>query len=169
MSYNIENAKKVLVALVQAGAKPSMLPLLMSQVAVETGNFDSNQFRINNNASGITYSTSGRQKNASRGNPLPIKEQPLVGGKRVIKYYYAKFPTLKDWAVDYLRIVNRSVTTATDVVDYAKKLKAQRYYADTLENYIKAIQGHFKRLTALGLTQIPADVITNVDDKKKIG
>lgn len=169
MSYNIDNAKKVLVALVQAGAKPSMLPLLMSQVAVETGDFDSNQFRINNNASGITFSTSGKQKNATRGNPLPMREQPIVNGKRVIKYYYAKFPTLKDWAIDYLRIVNRSVTTATDVVDYAKKLKAQRYYADTLQNYIRAIQGHFERLKKLGLFEIPANVITTVDDKKKIG
>lgn len=166
--YNIENAKKILIALAQAGANPTILPLLMSQVAHETGDFDSTQFKINNNASGITYTTSGRQKNATKGNPLPINEQPLVNGKRVIKYYYAKFPTLKDWAVDYMRIVGTNVLKATDVVDYAKRLKAQNYYKATVQTYTNGLKFHLNELTKLGLTKYDK-IATVVDEKKKLG
>lgn len=167
MAYNVDNAKKVLNALAMAGANPTVIPFLMSQVAHETGNFDSNLFRTHNNASGITFTTSGRQKNATRGNPLPLNEQPIVNGKRVTRYYYARFNSLKDWAIDYLRIVGNTVLNSKDIVEYARKLRERKYYTATLQSYTKALQSHLTRLEKLGLTKFVNSFDQSTMDEKK--
>ena len=150
MAYNSENAKKVLQALAAAGAPVTAIPFLMAQVAHETGNFDSNLFRTHNNASGITYTTSGRQKGATRGNPLPLNEQPIINGKRVTKYYYARFNSLKDWAVDYLRLVGKTVQQAKNLDQYATALKNRGYYKAPLSQYAAALRAHYDKLQKSG-------------------
>lgn len=146
IKYNVTNAKKVLQALINAGAKPDVIPFLMSQVAHETGDFDSPVFNKDNNASGIIYiGKPTKQLNATKGT----KRKASEGGN------YAKFNTLTDWAKDYLRIIGTAPSKATNIVEYAKLLKARGYYTDTLENYTKALQDHMAQLTADGLTNPP--------------
>jgi hypothetical protein len=146
MKYNVTNAKKVLQALITAGAKPAVIPFLMAQVAHETGDFDSNVFNSDNNASGIIYiGKPSKQINATRGTRRKASE----GGN------YAKFATLTDWARDYLRIIGTAPAKASNVTEYAKLLKARGYYTDTVENYTSALVGHIKELTSQGLTNPP--------------
>ena len=148
IKYNIENAKKVAKALLNAGASVTSLPFLMAQVAHETGDFNSRVFNSDNNASGIIYiAKPTKQKNATRGTARSSSE----GGN------YAKFFTLEDWARDYLRIIGTSIKKAKNIEEYAKNLKDRGYYTDTLENYTNALKGHISQLMQLGLTNPPVD------------
>jgi hypothetical protein len=148
--YNIENAKKVLKALIDAGAKTSVLPFLMAQVAHETGDFDSNVFRDNNNASGIMFiNKPTKQKNAKRGRAFPKNEG---------NYFYAHFNTLKDWAVDYLRIIGNLPLQATSLNDYAQRLKARKYYTASTSLYAKALNAHFEKLKNINLISNTSNV-----------
>lgn len=142
MAYNLNNAKRVLNALINAGANPVIIPFLMAQIAHETGDFDSKVFRENNNASGIMFINKSKQKNATKGNAFPSKEG---------NHFYANFATLKDWAVDYLRIIGNTPQKATSLNDYAQKLKNNGYYTDTVSNYANALNAHFKALNKAGI------------------
>lgn len=145
--YNLSNARKIIAALIAAGASPSILPFLICQVAHETGDFDSRVLRQNNNASGILFINKPlKQKNAVRGLAYPSREG---------RYWYANFKTLKDWAVDYLRIIGRIPQTASSLTDYANKLKARGYYTDSAENYSRALESHRKKLIKAGLLSKP--------------
>lgn len=154
IKYNIDNAKKVASALIFAGATPVSLPFLMAQVAHETGDFDSNVYRNNNNMSGITYiNKPSKQKNASRGTALP-KSEWSSPDKPI---YYAKFNTLTDWAKDYLRLVGSPVQKAKSIEEYAKMLKDRGYYTATLKEYTDSMKKHIAELTSLKLTNAPLD------------
>ncbi len=138
MTYNLDNLKKIATALNAAGLKGNTLYLALAQVAHETGGFNDKKITTHNNPAGITWINKKTiQLNATKGNPLP--EAP--------KYHYAKFATLKDWANDYLRIVGKKLRSATSPADYATKLKSGKYYTDTVKNYSKALDGHFKKIT----------------------
>ena len=157
--YNKTNAAKILQALKDAGASPKIIPFLMAQVAHETGNFQSRVFVQNNNASGIMFiNNPSRQKGATRGLLFPTKEQPK-NGKTI---YYANFATLKDWAIDYLRIVGKLPQQATNLTDYAIKLKQRGYYtADTIA-YARALHLHFKKLQDTGILSRIASNTANI-------
>jgi hypothetical protein len=145
--YNIANAKKIIKALIEAGASPTILPFLICQVAHETGDFDSRVFRLNKNASGIMFINKPlKQKNASKGLAYPSREG---------RYFYANFATLKDWAIDYLRVIGRTPQSAKNLTDYANKLRARGYYTDTASNYAKALESHRKQLIKAGLLSKP--------------
>lgn len=145
--YNISNAKKVIAALIAAGASPTVLPFLICQVAHETGDFDSRVFRQNNNASGIMWINKPlKQKNAKKGLAYPSREG---------RYFYAHFATLKDWAIDYLRVIGRTPQSAKNLTDYANKLRARGYYTDTSTNYARALESHRKKLIKAGLLSKP--------------
>lgn len=145
--YNISNAKKVIAALIAAGASPTVLPFLICQVAHETGDFDSRVFRQNNNASGIMWINKPlKQKNAKKGLAYPSREG---------RYFYAHFATLKDWAIDYLRVIGRTPQSAKNLTDYANKLRARGYYTDTATNYARALESHRKKLIKAGLLSKP--------------
>jgi hypothetical protein len=138
MTYNLTNLKKIAAALSAAGLSGNTLFLALSQVAHETGGFNDKKITTHNNPAGITWINKKTiQLNATKGNPLP--EAP--------KYHYAKFATLKDWANDFIRIVGKKLRSATSPADYAAKLKAGKYYTDTVKNYSKALEGHFKKVT----------------------
>jgi hypothetical protein len=150
MAYNIENAKKVTQALAAAGAPVTILPFLLAQVAHETGNFDSRVFRDNNNASGIMFiNNPTRQKNATRGRLFPANEQPRDAAKP--RLHYANFATLKDWAVDYLRIIGKTPQTAQNLTQYATLLKNRGYYTAPLASYARALNVHYTNLKKAGL------------------
>lgn len=149
--YNLTEAKKIYRALLDAGAPREAMPLLMAQVAHETGDFVSRVSAENNNASGIMWINKPKQKNATRGRAFPEAEQPKDKKRR---YYYANFATLKDWAVDYLRIIGAYVTKAKTPEEFAGMLKAKGYYTAPQSLYSKALRAH---LTALRKTDIFKD------------
>ncbi len=159
MAYNLSNAKLVLNALIAAGAPSQVLPFLLAQVAHETGNFNSKVFTANNNASGIMFINKPlKQKNASKGLPYPKKEG---------KYFYANFATLKDWAVDYLRIIGKLPMQAISLPDYAAKLRARGYYTDTVQNYSNGLKTHFNGLVKSGIIKVDPNALPT--EKKKEG
>lgn len=159
MKYNIENAKKILNALISAGAPVVSIPFLMAQVAHETGDFDSRVFRENNNASGIMFINKPlKQKNASRGLAFPRKEWPAPNRP----LYYANFATLSDWAVDYLRLIGRTVLSSKTIEDYAVKLKNRGYYRATLSSYRAALISHLNRLQKLNLLKSETNTIPTI-------
>lgn len=142
MKYNFENGKKIVQALLQAGAKPEALPFMLSQIAHETGGFNSRVFNTDNNASGIMYiNKPARQKNATKGSPFPKRESRV--------YHYAHFATLKDWAVDYLRIIGNLASTSKTLLQFATALKNKKYYADPIPVYANGLNFHIKNITSL--------------------
>lgn len=158
MAYNVSNARKVLSALKAAGAPATALPYLMSQVAHETGTFNSRVLTENNNASGIMYiNNPAKQKNARRGLAFPKKEG---------KYYYANFNTLKDWAVDYLRIIGGTVLKASSLSDYAERLKKRGYYTDSTTNYARGLNSHYSALKRSGILKAGSDHSPKNNNKK---
>ena len=156
MKYNIDNAKKILNALISAGAPVVSIPFLMAQVAHETGDFDSRVFRENNNASGIMFINKPlKQKNALRGRAFPRNEWPSPNRP----LYYANFATLSDWAIDYLRIIGRTVLNSTTIEDYAVKLKNRGYYTASLFSYRAALISHLDRIKKLNLLKTETNTI----------
>jgi hypothetical protein len=154
MTYNLTNLKKIAAALTAAGLSGNTLLLALAQVAHETGGFNDKKITTHNNPAGITWINKKTiQINATKGNALP--EAP--------KYHYAKFATLKDWANDFMRIVGKKLRSASSATDYATKLKAGGYYTDTIKNYSKALEGHFKKVTqssqATNKKESPAPIV----------
>ena len=138
MNYNIDNLNKVKKSLINAGLKDFKLELALTQVAHETGDFDSSVFNENNNASGIMYiNNSKKQKNATKGKPFPSKEG---------KYFYANFKSLDDWAKDFIRIVQNYLNKATIINEYASLLKENKYYTDNVSNYLKGLNFNYNKL-----------------------
>jgi hypothetical protein len=87
-----------------------------------------------------------KHKHASKGLAYPSREG---------RYFYANFATLKDWAIDYLRVIGRTPQSAKSLTDYANKLRARGYYTDTASNYAKALESHRKQLIKAGLLSKP--------------
>jgi hypothetical protein len=131
--YNAKNAQKAGEALKGAlsayGYPSTMLPILLAQVAHETGGFNSILSTEDNNLSGIKFV---EQSGATKGRKSPEGN------------YYAKYANTTLWAKDYLRILSKggqnAPIKATDSTDFVNRLKDNGYFTDTLENYQKAIK-----------------------------
>lgn len=142
LKYNFENGKKIVAALLQAGAKQSALPYMLAQIAHETSGFNSRVFKSDNNASGIMFINKPlKQKNATRGGEYPKKESKI--------YHYAHFATLKDWAIDYLRIIGNLASSSKTLLDFATALRNRKYYTDTIPRYANGLKFHIKNITSL--------------------
>jgi hypothetical protein len=122
----------------KAGVNANILPFLVAQVAHETGNFKSKLLADHNNGSGITWINNPKiQKNASKGRPLPEDA----------RYFYAKFDTLQDWAIDHVRVLKRGTKPieATNVDDFVDRLKANKYFTAPIEVYKKAVNKFYNQ------------------------
>jgi flagellum-specific peptidoglycan hydrolase FlgJ len=128
----------VLAALKKLNLTALKLKFLISQVLLETGFFDSksNVYDLNNNASGIFWSGSAAQ----------IATGAKKGSKRLSSEgsYYAKYENLDDWAKDYYRIITQynpknNPLNSNTITEFTTKLKANNYFTDTIENYLKNI------------------------------
>jgi hypothetical protein len=121
------------------GIPKEKISWLVAQVAHETGDFKSKLLYDHNNATGITFANNKKlQKNATKGRPLP--EAP--------KYNYAKFDTLKDWATDYVRLINRGKIKpieAPTVEEYLIRLKRNGFFEATLESYTAGVKRFLKK------------------------
>jgi len=130
---------KVYEALESLKLSDLQFKLALIQIMQETGVFASTSkvYDLNTNASGITFSGSEAQlkTGAIKGSLRPTNE----GGN------YAKYPTLRAWAVDYLRILNKGVfpLTAKTPLEFAQKLKQNKYYTDSVENYSKNLNFYY--------------------------
>lgn len=133
-------ATEIAKALTIAGFNPAIVPIILAQVAHETGGFKSRVALLNNNYSGIMYLNKPTiQKNAAKGLPFPKSEGA---------YYYAKFATLQDWANDLKRILSRGAKPilATNTDDFVNRLKKNKYFTAPIEVYKKNISYWMQRL-----------------------
>ena len=103
----------------------------MAQIKHEVGGKINDLARLNN-FSGITFVG---QKYAEDSH---IKQPDG-------KLNYASYKTLENYVEDYLRIVGKSIKGATTLDDYARNLKRQNYYGDTLQNYTKGLAYWYKK------------------------
>ena len=146
-TYNKNNFFKILQALANQGYTGKTLLFALAQSAHETKGFTDDKITSHNNPSGITFANnSTKQKNATQGRVLPEYKN------KTKKYYYAKFATLNDWAVDYNRIIGSALKASNDTLTYAKKLADRGYYEvssrypKAIENYADGLQFHLKNI-----------------------
>lgn len=119
------------------GVPANKIAWLVAQVAHETGDFKSRLLYDHNNGSGIVFTGKKTQKNATKGRPLPENPQ----------YNYAIFATIKDWAIDYLRILNlKTKPIAANTPDeFVNRLKANGYFTANIDAYKKSFMKYLKK------------------------
>lgn len=115
----------------------------LAQVLHETGEFTSKSkvAALNNNYSGIMWiNKPGVQKNAVKGSPYPSKEG---------KYFYAKFNTPLDWAIDFKRVLmlKNKPLLAANLTDYVTRLHNNKYFTAPVKNYFSGMQKYYNLLT----------------------
>jgi hypothetical protein len=128
-------------ALQSAGFPSDKVLFALSQAMFETGMFNSNVSRLNNNFSGIMFiNNPDKQKNATRGLAYPSNEG---------SYNYANFSTPKDWAIDFLRILSKGPgypINQNSVEDWAAALKQNNYFTSSESDYSAGMQRYFNLL-----------------------
>lgn len=140
-------------ALKEAGFNYIQMKLALAQVAHETGFFNEaiSPFARNINFSGIMWiNNAARQKNASKGSPFPASEGA---------YFYAKFDTPLDWAIDYKRILSMNPgkpIEQTNVDNWVagnsvNGLVQNHYFTDSGGNYERGMKRWFDLLTDVGI------------------
>jgi len=133
-------------SLIDAGLTGQTLKFAIAQMMQETGVFSSTSKVAldNNNLSGIMWINKSYQKNAVKGSPFPPSEG---------HYFYAKFASLKDWAADYIRVLNLPPNypiKATTLQDFNKRLKGNKYYTANEANYFFGLNFFYNMLDKLG-------------------
>ena len=141
-------ANTVYDAMVKAGLPINILTLAVAQVMHETGVFSGSQRATSvNNYSGITYS--GTNEQLATGAKKSNIELPEAKG-----VFYASYPSAVNWAKDYIRIISRGANKpiqATNPADFAYRLKMNKYYTDSLENYTRNITFYYNFLKKSGI------------------
>jgi len=99
-----------------------------------------------------------RQKNATRGRAFPRNEWPAADKP----LYYANFNSLKDWAIDYLRLVKKSAEQSTNFEQFAVALKNRRYYGATVSSYTKGMIAYYNQLNKTDLFKNIAATGSNI-------
>ena len=128
-------------ALLNAGAPRNILPIMLAQIALETGHYK-NVGSADNNLSGIKYVG---QKGATAGSPAPKNEG---------KAPYAKYASYDDWAKDFLRILTRvgkaRPLNASNPTEYAHALALNGYYDPKGEaNYTRILNSLTPKFTLI--------------------
>lgn len=104
---------------------PTLIPLLISQIILESGWYGSNAYNLDNNPGGITWSSKYLNRpGTSKGRPR--KE----GG------YYVRFENFDAAAKDYIRVISQKYKAnfigrpidQRNIDDYAHALKLNDYY-----------------------------------------
>lgn len=134
------DAQFIINKLAKAGVPAKQIPLLLAQIATETGNFKDKKLYEYNNAGGLVYSKSfyDAKDGITAGRPLP--ESP--------KYNYAIFPSFDLYLKYYLKILRRKPfepIKAVDAVDFVKRLKAQNYFTGSADHYLNNVRFWLKK------------------------
>jgi len=141
--------QEIYEAALSKGFSPTAAKLVVAQARHETGNYNSNVFKLNNNLFGMKYV---KQPLALQGSPSPKSE----GG------FYAKYNSVGDSVKDLIdrnyTITRGGVTpeqlkNATDSLDFATKLKARGYYGDTISNYANGLKSALTRINIVEFVQ----------------
>lgn len=121
------------------GVPDAVVMFLVAQVALETQHFTSKLLYDHNNASGIIFiNKPSVQKNATKGRPIPENS----------KYNYAMFNSIKDWAIDYNRVLHLGKAKpfeATTLADYVARLKANKYFSADINEYMRIIKDTYAK------------------------
>lgn len=155
MFRNFSNAEAIkLIALTdsleRAGFTGDRLRWAIASLLHETGRFTarSNVARLNNNYSGIKWLNRARQKNATKGSPVPPSER--FGPADNPLNFYAKFNTVDDWAKDYYRIVSTfgaKPIEADTVENWVTRLKQNKYFGGSESGYLRGVKAFLRMLT----------------------
>ena len=137
----------------KTGFPANSIKFAVAQALHETGNkIDQALEKGGNNWSGITWiNDMNLQKHAKRGTLKPQRDwyRPNVAE------YYAAFDTIEDWAIDFKRIISRNnglkgrPIEATNITDYATRLKANGYYGAPLLDYQKALNYWLEKIKTI--------------------
>jgi flagellum-specific peptidoglycan hydrolase FlgJ len=134
------------VALLKKNKVPeNTIPLLISQIILESNWFTSNPYLKDNNPAGITWNTNYTKR---PGATIGIKRPPKEGGN------YVHFKDFDSAVIDYLRILNKNGSAgkpieATTYTDYAQRLGKNGYYdlkLTTIESYAAGLKAQIKRM-----------------------
>jgi flagellum-specific peptidoglycan hydrolase FlgJ len=131
------------VALLKKNKVPdNIIPLLIAQIILESNWFSSNAYLKDNNPGGITWNNNYLKR---PGSSIGIKRPVNEGGN------YVNFKNFNFAVIDYLRILNRDTGSgkpieAKDYIEYSKRLKANGYFASTLQSYIAGLKAQLKRM-----------------------
>jgi flagellum-specific peptidoglycan hydrolase FlgJ len=123
-----------------------VIPLLLSQIIFESNWFTSNAYKLDNNPGGITWNENYRKRpGASIGIERPKKEKE---GKT---NNYVHFDTFDSAAKDYVRIIKINAGAgrpidSTNYVDYARRLKVNKYYRSNESDYAAGLKAQIKRI-----------------------
>ena len=136
----VYDAQFIVNKLAKANVPAKQIPLLLAQIATETGNFKDRKLYEYNNAGGLVYSKSfyDAKDGITAGRPLP--EAP--------KYNYAIFPSFDLYLKYYLRILRRKPfepIKAIDAADFVKRLKEQNYFTGSADQYLNNVRFWLKK------------------------
>jgi hypothetical protein len=137
------------VALLKKNKVPdNIIPLLIAQIIFESNWFSSNAYIKDNNPGGITWNNKYlKRPGASIGIKRPGSEQDT----RIKTNNYVHFDSFDSAAKDYVRVISQNgilgkPIEAKDFIDYAKRLKANKYYTATLDSYTAGLKAQLKRM-----------------------
>lgn len=127
--------------LLSIGVNSELIPFIISQMAYETDYFSSNAFKIDHNPGGISWNPNYKKRS---GTSLGISRGRE--GKN-----YVHFDNYITGTKDMIRILSiKSVfgkpIDAPDIIEYAKRLKANTYFTDSITTYTTGIKSINKRL-----------------------
>lgn len=136
---NVEMNVPIWVSILQHYDVPdNLIPLIISQIILETGWFSSLAYKQDNNPGGITWNAFYTTRpGTSKGRPR--KE----GGN------YVHFINLDVAAKDMIRILSKSPgnpLSAINPTDYAHKLKINGYYASSETDYARGLESINNRI-----------------------
>lgn len=133
--------------LIKNGVKPETVPFVLSQIILESDWFTSNAYIFDKNPAGITWNERYKTR---PGATIGIKRPSREGGN------YVHFATFNDAAKDLIRILSKQMPSnnlgrpidSISYIDYAKRLKANGYYASSLNDYLGGLKAQLKRITS---------------------
>ena len=124
-----EISNKVVSSLIANGLSEEKAKLLLAQMLVETAGFTHRVATEANNYGGIKYSP---KFNKDSGIKSPEGDN------------YARYNSIDEFIKDYLRIVSRGGNNAPikadTIAEYARRLKANKYYTAPEADYLKALK-----------------------------
>jgi flagellum-specific peptidoglycan hydrolase FlgJ len=129
--------------LLKNGIPANKLPLVISQIILESNWFSSNAYKFDNNPGGITWNANyAKRPGASIGRKRPTRE----GGN------YVKFDSYDSAAKDYVRILNINKgfgkpIDSTNYIQYADILKKNGYYASPQRHYEGGVKAAITRIS----------------------
>jgi hypothetical protein len=123
------------------GVNPDVIPFIISQIAFETNYFSSRAFKIDFNIAGMTWNVNYKKR--------PGTSVGISRGRE--KGNYVHFDNYTIAAKDLVRILSKKSVfgapiDATDIIDFAQRLKANNYFTDSITTYSAGIRSINNRL-----------------------